>query len=587
MTCTDFCTAAKCAELEARIDDLSSKYETLLDAHLTLKQSFEDHEQLIIPIAHEYTPIVDVVTSVYEGFLYTTVAIDNVASTSSVDISVEDLVVSFDIVKLDTVGHFDFVLKLNDFEAISTLVMDYPEVVVNLEGYYYDNSIELYLTGEGYTEDLYSEVYFELDELSVENVPPHEHPEYLDHVVSNLAVDVSFFDNSLRVTVSDGESSGTGTDIVPAKYRSSGGDGSVSCEQTITDCCEQLAALITGVSTKIDSVIIQNTEIKEEITIDITNTVNHNYECEFAVDDNDKLIPTYASSKYESTETQGAGFKGINEFLKVIATNLDTIHNDVCKAIDPIGQVLGKDLYKLCPNTESIQRTDYPEGDVGTSEYEAAIAEYVKTVFAESKYGQYVNSSDTDVLLSAPNNWIVPMLVDFALIQARDNNDVLCRDINNMTEVVSVLASPSVVNHVDDNVLILHFVTFNNYPKRARGSDHREIQIPGALDSYDWDTHFKDLTWSKGNQYGELELNEYKAKVSGWFLDKAAGETYFDRVLTLTKGTEKNRRYPDIKVKRTDIPEVIERPYRAFIEKVNSKGQAICLAKYVPPIDSN
>ena len=64
-------------------------------------------------------------------------------------------------------------------------------------------------------------------------------------------------------------------------------------------------------------------------------------------------------------------------------------------------------------------------------------------------------------------------------------------------------------------MLILHFVDLANYPKRSNGSNYRQIQIPGAKEIYNWETDFEGLTWTRGNQYAELQLVGYRATVSG------------------------------------------------------------------------
>ncbi|MEL7420722.1 MAG: hypothetical protein AAGK10_19455, partial [Cyanobacteria bacterium J06555_3] len=84
--------------------------------------------------------------------------------------------------------------------------------------------------------------------------------------------------------------------------------------------------------------------------------------------------------------------------------------------------------------------------------------------------------------------------------------------------------------------------------------------------------------------YGELELEGYRKKVSGWFRDEDAGNAYFDAVLGLTTALEKNRNFPKHSNPRTDIVVQIQRPHRAFIESVNDQGRAICHVKYRPVI---
>ncbi len=172
------------------------------------------------------------------------------------------------------------------------------------------------------------------------------------------------------------------------------------------------------------------------------------------------------------------------------------------------------------------------------------------------------------------------------------NNNLLsiyqaeCDQLNQKgQDVVAIVASPKVVTNLEGNVLILHFVTLDNYPKRKANSHYRAIQIPAAKITYNWDTDFKDLRWQQGNQYGELTLTEYKSKVSGWFENIDRANSFFDAVLGLTNATESNRNFPNHSNPRTDIIVQETRPYRAFISTVNNDGNGTVLNKYFPPQD--
>jgi predicted ATP-grasp superfamily ATP-dependent carboligase len=327
-------------------------------------------------------------------------------------------------------------------------------------------------------------------------------------------------------------------------------------------------------------------EVKDVVTVDISGTANSSYECGFALDESDNPIPGYAQSLQQSKAYSGVGLQGIHENLKVINSNLDALHSDICKAIDPISSITIDDLYKFCDNS-NIQRGDYPEGIGGDTQYNNAILQYFTDLFAETKYAYLLNNVTGDKLVTAPNNWITNYLADFSLIQAKINNTEICNlEIPEATDVVSLVASPKYQTNIEGKVLVLHFVTFDNYPKRLTNSTYWPVQIPAAKETYVWENDFKDLTWSRGNQYAELKLIDYRSKVSGWFANKGAADVYFDAVLGLTSAIEENRIYPEHKTPKTNIVSRVTRPYRAFIESVNEFGQAICHIKYVPPIEN-
>lgn len=239
--------------------------------------------------------------------------------------------------------------------------------------------------------------------------------------------------------------------------------------------------------------------------------------------------------------------------------------------------------------SQIIKREDFDPDFQGEQEYFAAVAEYFRQLFAETKYADLVENATNNILITAPNNQITNILADFNLTQSRINNQKLCAlkiDEVEFLDVVSIVASDKVIARASGKFLVLHFVTFDNYPKRSRNSTYWQVQIPAAKDEYVWSNDFEPLLWQRGNCYAELRFVEFKNPVSGFFKDKTAADQYFDAVLDLTTASEKNRVYSEHKTPQTAIIQRQTRPYRAFIESVNDAGQAICHVKYVPPVES-
>jgi hypothetical protein len=88
MSCDNLCTAAKCAELEARIRNLEALV-TDLQAQLTnLRQKLEIHLEADIPQAHDYKPTVklDVNYSNVTHDLNIRIQVDNAADFASTDV---------------------------------------------------------------------------------------------------------------------------------------------------------------------------------------------------------------------------------------------------------------------------------------------------------------------------------------------------------------------------------------------------------------------------------------------------------------------------------------------------------------------
>lgn len=80
MACPDICTAEKCRELEARIQALEGLVESLTN-------DFNTHLSDNIPTAHSYIPKLGVETSLSSGVLTTSVDIDSIKRSDSVDLS--------------------------------------------------------------------------------------------------------------------------------------------------------------------------------------------------------------------------------------------------------------------------------------------------------------------------------------------------------------------------------------------------------------------------------------------------------------------------------------------------------------------
>lgn len=329
MTCTDLCTAAKCQELEQRIVDLESKYTTLLDAILTLKTNFEFHEQNNIYDAHNYQPTIEFDVSEYEGTLYFYLDIDEYSAFSDVQmpgINLDNLEIIFE--SKEIIGEYDLIISdpITFSQASGFLKVDYPEVKLELEHFYYDNTIELYLIGKEYTSNVYSEIIIELDELQIEE----EEEQY------SLDVSLNYAGGFLEVVVTYGNSSDFDTVEIDAEIINNyygGGNDDVSCqqiEQQIDDCCIQILTAIGGVSSQLTNaetlLSSENTEIKNELTIDVSGQTVTEFVCE----DEDEQTVTSTALNYS-----GKGIDGIHQLLKTTNQNLQTIFEAICLK-DPV-----------------------------------------------------------------------------------------------------------------------------------------------------------------------------------------------------------------------------------------------------------
>ena len=366
-------------------------------------------------------------------------------------------------------------------------------------------------------------------------------------------------------------------------------------EQELKNCCDELINLISNnfndLNNKInnleDAILNDIGQVKEVVTIDVSGGINSSYQCEFPLDENDNPLPTYAESIKQEISYSGVGLAGLHENLKVINANLDAIHTDICKAVDPLSSINIDDLYKFC-DTSAIKREDYGSDQAGQTAYEAAVQQYLNDLFEASKYNYLLAQATGNTLIEAPNNITTEILTDFSLIQAKINNTDICNiEIPEATQsdVVAIVASDKAIPRVKGRQLVLHFVTFENYPTREPGSSYRPIQIPLPKESYEWETDFQGLVWEQGNCYARLYFEEAVGYVSGFFNGEGGANAFFDAVLSLTTATEANRVISKHSTPKTNIPIRPTRPYRAFIVEANDQGKAVCHTKYVPPLE--
>ncbi len=654
MTCPDLCTAAKCEELERRIGALEQALELLeasFEAHIqqdipqahnyeprvNVEADISDGT-LIVDVAIDQQsdsatvdlpkPDVNVEADISEGTLIIDVSVGDRNDSATVDLP------EFDhnpIVRVSAGIAGDYLIidvEVNDSNDSATVEL--PDRCVNVEADISDGTLIFDVTvgdrNDSATVDL--PVYDVNVEADISEgtlifdvtVGDRNDSATVDLPVYDVNVEADISEGTLIIDVTVGDRNDLATVDLPPKFvpfvvldvfptdkncfviqASVNGrtDSDSFCIEIPEMNCDELKNLIISSFNNLDNQLanLENAiqhevkEVYDQVTIDITGDANSDYQCQFTTDEeNAEIIPGYAQSIVVQKNYTGKGLQGIHENLKLINTNLDALHQDVCKAVEPLSSISKKDLYEICASDvdEHVKREDFDKDQSGESKYQAAKQAYLDSLLANTKYGSLITNPNSKIFMAAPNNFITKLLADFSLIQGKINNQMLC----NLTKfdesnTVSIVASPKYLTNVEGKVLILHFVTLENYPKRSRGSNYRPIQIPGALAEYDWDIHFKDLRWIQGNRYAELSLKGYKAKVSGWFESENQANLFFDAILNLTIAEEENRNIPKHKYPRTDITFQVTRPYRAFIESINEMGQAVCHLKYIPPQDES
>ena len=223
MSCSNFCTAAKCEELEHRINTLEFQIQTLESYIDLLRLSLEGHTLQPIPMAHDYEPLVtvDVVINqneeTTENQLKVDVSIDNINAYGSA-ILPNNSIDFLDLRILDT-GNNNYVFELYINDLIANTELQLAEPQINLDVFDLgDNNFGISMT---------------VGSLQAQDSLSITLPEEEEHVVSNLKLSGSNYNDYLTLTVADGESSDSTQIFIDAvTINRFGGGGQLECDLT-------------------------------------------------------------------------------------------------------------------------------------------------------------------------------------------------------------------------------------------------------------------------------------------------------------------------------------------------------------------
>lgn len=597
MSCPDLCTAQKCRELEARIGALEQALE-LLEA------SFEAHTQQDIPTAHEYNPNLRVDVRLLGSELGVGVYLDDRYDFESVQLPEYEPFVTFDIFNQDD-GSYVFKVQIDGQSDEDTLTLpEPPESNLRLDGSFQSDILTL-TVADGESSD-----------TATIPIPLPEIPEpdtNNNNDDSDLSASGSFSNDTLTVTITHGNSSDTFQVNIPTNTAPQTifitEEVYMNCdelERKINDCCQQILDEISNsqniivaeietsennLKNEIDSAQIKLGNdiqtVEDYVTVDVSGIVQTGT-CKLPVDDDGNILPEKNTTELIENNYSGRGIEGLHNVLQLIENKLTAILENSCAAIEPDLEVDLRDFARHC-SIEVPTREEFSSDSSWFEAVKTAITGFGAgaTLKVLSRALNFTPGSPVTFAVTATASYIYKHLLDQTFNQEAIAYNDLCQKIEEIEpqDVVSIVASPKYVTNIKGKILVLHFVTLDNYPKRSANSSYRPIQIPAAKKGYDWCEDFFNLRWLSGNQYGEMKLAGYRAKVSGWFASVDAGNEYFNAVLNLTTASEVNRSFPRHSNPRTSIVPTTWRPYRAFIESVDSGGRAICHAKYVPVPD--
>lgn len=506
---------------------------TTIALPFVFQDDFDEHLRLDIPNAHDYNPLINVNTAIESNTLFVDVAIDNSSDVATVELPVFEPLVN---VSLGIEENTLFVDVAVD-NSSDTGTIELPTSNLKIDGIFQNNY--LYLTVADRSSQDTTQILIPIPEIKEDEMNCH-----IDSVNNSL--------NELNNTVQRENN--------------------------------ENQARIDGLTFQLDLRVGEINDLVNRVLNELNQSINNNFvvgNCqEVTTEDNESVAWGEMTYTTVDTAVSGSGISGIAQLIKVINSQISALHQDLCHAIPP--------NFNL-KNVTPLTCLEQGEAPLTTENFLATDTDfnYLLTEFQ----GEEDNAPQPNTVTLRKNLYHYLAYKLYLLQEQQINLFQLTCNSDLSTDVVSIIANDKVVNRVSSTQLILHFVTLDNYPKRARNSSYRPVQIPGAKKPttenplpYDWIRDFEDFYWIQGNQYAELRFEENYAPVSGWFENAVAANVYFDKVLTLTTATEANRVIPVHSNPKTDIPVRTTRPYRAFICELNSQGQNQCLTKYQPII---
>ena len=309
MSCGDLCSAAKCAELENRIEFLE-------EALSFLQNAFDVHRNESIPQAHTYQPTVTTVVLLDENILKVDVDIDGHGDEDSVELPNSVVPnVTCDVFDTPDGGYTVKVGVNGEFDESSFYVKE-PELSFAI------------------TEIIPGQFDFEIvlgDQLKHDtlfiSLPGGNQPTALD---GDFAVDVSYVSDYLNVAVTiDGttrsDSAYIDADVLTVNRGSFGsgnnGGNDVSCQE-IGEALQfdlgQILAAIAAVDSKVS-------KVQEYVTIDVEGTTITEFECAEEAPEGEEQPLSGTEKEYE-----GKGIAGLHEIIKITLNNQLAIYNYLC-----------------------------------------------------------------------------------------------------------------------------------------------------------------------------------------------------------------------------------------------------------------
>ena len=350
--CVQFCTKAECAELEARISALEIALE-LLNA------SFNAHTSQEIPTAHNYNSNLRIGGSYFDQILTITVADQTSSDSETIPIPLPKIPDPPDLSDYLKKSDLDVQVNINQQENNALIkvtvtgvsgqdTLFFPEIPkpierppsnVGISGSYFNEVLTITIT-DGET--------FDTEQIPIPLPRIPEIPEIPEFKIDHVAVDVFEVGNrefEIQVSVENVSDSDTFTinipdipDIpepIPSTIGISGSCENGGINLTVSDGQSVDTTWIDLCMSECDltEIIDLLNEIKDELTIEISDNLEGNLTCGFGIENpliNDPLRIKATANKTPKNYS-GKTFLAINQALQLINKNIVANFEEICK----------------------------------------------------------------------------------------------------------------------------------------------------------------------------------------------------------------------------------------------------------------
>ncbi len=312
MTCGDLCSAQKCQELEQRIQNLEGQLESLIN-------EFNTHLTNNIPTAHSYIPKLEVETTLSSGVLTTSVDIDDIKRSDSVDLSgIPVNSVKVDLTRIND-GYEQFVtVTVNGTEGKARLKIPKPDLGLEITPITESTfSFEVSLGDRRASANLFIK---SLEDL-LTRINNSDFSITLGYDLGLLTVSLTINGVTKSATAyilrTDGNNNSSG-----------GGGGELGCpdlEVAFEDRIELVLQAIAELRTKV-------VNVEKYVTIDIEGEAYEELECpEGDSSEGEGENGAEAPKEYGTlVEYKGKGLLGIHQLVQIINNNLVKLFEASC-----------------------------------------------------------------------------------------------------------------------------------------------------------------------------------------------------------------------------------------------------------------